>query len=275
MDNTSYNIRVPRRWARISAIVGVLALIVAPLTAVATHSFDDVSNDNTFHDDIEWLKAADVTRGCNPPDNNLFCPKDNVTREQMSAFMKRLAENQVVDADTVDGKDAAAFVEEGEANSVSAGMTTNEPGVAQVSSGVFVQLDTTVQDIDSITINAPASGFAIVTLTTEAWMHHQNGTTTELQIGVSASPSAFANGEDHDVQTPSTAPTGSYVHTLGITKAFPVDAGANTIYFLAQRVTGAGGNSQVGDYQISATYVASAYGTVEQAAVSSDDSDAE
>jgi hypothetical protein len=100
MDNKSYTIRVPKRWGRIAAIVGVLALIVAPLTAVATHSFDDVSNDNTFHEDIEWLKAADVTRGCNPPDNNLFCPDDNVTREQMSAFMKRLAENQVVDAAT-------------------------------------------------------------------------------------------------------------------------------------------------------------------------------
>ena len=32
-----------------------------------------------------------------------------VTREQMAAFMHRLAINQVVDADTVDGMDASAF----------------------------------------------------------------------------------------------------------------------------------------------------------------------
>lgn len=100
MDTKSYTIRVPKRWARIAMIVGVTTLIVAPLTAVATHSFDDVPNDNTFHDDIAWLKDAAVTLGCNPPDNDLFCPDDNVTREQMAAFMRRLAENQVVDAAT-------------------------------------------------------------------------------------------------------------------------------------------------------------------------------
>jgi hypothetical protein len=88
----SYYIRVPKRWVGIAMIVGVSALIVAPLTAVATHSFNDVPNSHTFHGDIEWLKAADVTRGCNPPANNLFCPDDNVTRGQMSAFMKRFSE---------------------------------------------------------------------------------------------------------------------------------------------------------------------------------------
>jgi hypothetical protein len=107
VDNKSYNIRVPRRWARIAMIVGVTALIVAPLTAVATHSFDDVPNDNTFHDDIAWLKDAAVTLGCNPPDNDQYCPDDNVTREQMAAFMRRLAENQVVDAGTLDGTEAS------------------------------------------------------------------------------------------------------------------------------------------------------------------------
>lgn len=92
MDNESYNIRVPKRWARIALIVGVVALIVAPLTAVATHTFNDVPGSHTFHSDIEWLEASGVTKGCNPPANTSFCPDDNVTRGQMSAFMKRFAE---------------------------------------------------------------------------------------------------------------------------------------------------------------------------------------
>lgn len=50
---------------------------------------------NIFHDDIAWLADADVTRGCNPPANTEFCPSDEVTREQMAAFMRRLAENRV------------------------------------------------------------------------------------------------------------------------------------------------------------------------------------
>jgi hypothetical protein len=107
MDGKSYNIRVPKRWVRVAMIVGVTALIVAPLTAVATHSFDDVPNDNTFHNDIAWLKDAAVTLGCNPPDNDEFCPEDNVTREQMAAFMRRLAENQVVDAGAIQGFEPA------------------------------------------------------------------------------------------------------------------------------------------------------------------------
>jgi hypothetical protein len=92
MDNKSYTVSVPKRSARIVLLVGVVALVVAPLTAVATHSFTDVPDTHTFHDDIEWLKDSDVTRGCNPPANTLFCPEDNVKRSQMAAFMKRFAE---------------------------------------------------------------------------------------------------------------------------------------------------------------------------------------
>jgi hypothetical protein len=35
------------------------------------------------------LGTAGVTKGCNPPANTKFCPKDPVTREQMAAFLKR------------------------------------------------------------------------------------------------------------------------------------------------------------------------------------------
>ena len=67
----------------------VTALIVAPLTAVATHSLDDVANDNTFHEDIAWLAGNDVTRGCNPPFNDRYCPDEDVTRGEMAAMLSR------------------------------------------------------------------------------------------------------------------------------------------------------------------------------------------
>lgn len=78
-------------------IVTVTALIVAPLTAIASHTFTDVSDSNTFHEDIDWLAGADITKGCNPPTNDEFCPNDSVTRGQMSAFMRRFA--QFIDAE--------------------------------------------------------------------------------------------------------------------------------------------------------------------------------
>lgn len=86
--------------------VAVFLLAVTPLAVVAADRFTDVGDDNVFHDDIKWLADADVTRGCNPPSNTRYCPKDSVTREQMAAFMRRLAENQVVDAGSLEGLSA-------------------------------------------------------------------------------------------------------------------------------------------------------------------------
>jgi chitodextrinase len=43
----------------------------------------------TFYDDILWMSGMDITRGCNPPTNDLFCPDDPVTRAQMAAFVVR------------------------------------------------------------------------------------------------------------------------------------------------------------------------------------------
>lgn len=52
-------------------------------------TFTDVPADSPFRNDIAALADAGITRGCNPPDNTEFCPKDPVTREQMAAFLKR------------------------------------------------------------------------------------------------------------------------------------------------------------------------------------------
>jgi hypothetical protein len=46
-------------------------------------------NGHLFEGDINRLAAADVTRGCNPPTNDEFCPDDVVTRGQMAAFLVR------------------------------------------------------------------------------------------------------------------------------------------------------------------------------------------
>ena len=48
-------------------------------------------DDSIFQTDIERLAAAGITRGCNPPDNDRFCPGDPVTRGHMAAFLHRAA----------------------------------------------------------------------------------------------------------------------------------------------------------------------------------------
>jgi len=44
---------------------------------------------HTFFEDILWMSGRDITRGCTPPLNDLFCPDDPVTRGQMAAFLVR------------------------------------------------------------------------------------------------------------------------------------------------------------------------------------------
>jgi hypothetical protein len=73
-------------------------LVAIPIAVVASDAFTDVPESNVHHADIAWLKDARVTIGCNPPANSEFCPGDPVLREQMASFMRRLAENRVVDA---------------------------------------------------------------------------------------------------------------------------------------------------------------------------------
>ena len=51
--------------------------------------FVDVPSGHLFLDEIEWLAAGGITRGCNPPTNDRYCPDDTVTRGQMAGFLVR------------------------------------------------------------------------------------------------------------------------------------------------------------------------------------------
>ena len=47
-------------------------------------------DDDSIHEaKIEIIAAAGITRGCNPPYNDDFCPDEDVTRGQMAAFLVR------------------------------------------------------------------------------------------------------------------------------------------------------------------------------------------
>jgi len=76
----------------VTTIGATLALIIAvPVAVIAAHSFDDVPDSNQFHESIAWMQENGITVGCNPPANTQYCPEDNVSRQQMAAFMRRLA----------------------------------------------------------------------------------------------------------------------------------------------------------------------------------------
>jgi len=73
---------------------GEMAAFLARTFSLAdrgTASFVD-DDGSLFEADIEKLASAGITFGCNPPDNDRFCPDDPVTRGQMAAFLHRAVE---------------------------------------------------------------------------------------------------------------------------------------------------------------------------------------
>ena len=78
----------------------VRALRLPPATG--DYFVDD--DDSIHHSAINALAEAGITRGCNPPANDRFCPADPVRREQLASFLVRAL--QLSRADT-----ASAFVD--------------------------------------------------------------------------------------------------------------------------------------------------------------------
>ncbi len=75
--------RLPREQ-----MAAFLARILELPRSGTDHFVDDEGSQ--FEGAIDKIAQAEITVGCNPPDNDRFCPRDNVTRGQMAAFFKRV-----------------------------------------------------------------------------------------------------------------------------------------------------------------------------------------
>lgn len=92
-------------------------LVVAKYQGDSSGRFID--DDTSVHEvDIERLDALGITRGCNPPVNDLYCPTDYVTRGQMAAFLNRAVSLPVATVDFF--VDDAGSVFEDDINAIAA-----------------------------------------------------------------------------------------------------------------------------------------------------------
>lgn len=104
---------------RLGAAVFLLVMgVMAVGTAGASGFFSD--DDSSIHlRAIEAIADEGITRGCNPPTNDLFCPTATVTREQMASFLVRALDLPAGTADFTDlgtsihATDIAALAEAG------------------------------------------------------------------------------------------------------------------------------------------------------------------
>ena len=83
--------------------------------AGATFTDDDA---NTHEADIEIIAAAGITRGCNPPANDEYCPEEGFTRGQAAAFFNRALNLNASDTDAFDDDEDSIF--EGDIDAIAA-----------------------------------------------------------------------------------------------------------------------------------------------------------
>lgn len=113
---------------QLALVMVLIAALVIPATpALAEHIppngyFTD--DDGTVHErNIDALRAAGITVGCNPPTNTQFCPFNNVTRAEMATFLVRALDLPATSADYFD--DDSDNIHESAINSLrAAGITT-------------------------------------------------------------------------------------------------------------------------------------------------------
>lgn len=70
---------------------GAMAAFLSRALELPNSDADTFIDDDgsTFERDIEAIKAAGITVGCNPPENTRFCPSQAVTRAEMATFLAR------------------------------------------------------------------------------------------------------------------------------------------------------------------------------------------
>jgi hypothetical protein len=192
----------------ISLVVGAL---LVPVAVFASHQFNDVPDSHIFHTGITWMKDNNITVGCNAAGTN-YCPEDNVTRGEMATFMKRLAENNVVDAATLDGLDST------EVTSLVWASTD------AVTGGTFITAGPDAE-INSVDIDVPVDGVLVISGSTFV---NNNGAATaiyRLRTFVDGS-----NVDSHQASTelPASGTAGDQAN-ISYTLTVPITAGEHTV----------------------------------------------
>jgi glucose/arabinose dehydrogenase len=112
------------------------------LPAATKDYFTDDEN-SIFEADINAIAEAGITKGCNPPDNTLYCPDRVVKRDAMAAFLRRALKLPAVPDDYFTDDEGSIF--EADINAIAAeGITKgcNPPANTLFCTGDTVKRDT-------------------------------------------------------------------------------------------------------------------------------------
>ena len=148
-------------------------------------------------------------------------------------------------------------------DAVNATEILNETGVTQNVHSTGQNL-TGTQVVESTTITAPTPGFVLVIGSGVLDTDHTNGADSEALFGVSddcdGTPT-LSSDQDNQLEIPGAAPTGLWAFPVSAQKIFPVSAGANTFCIVTSEVSG---SWETWDESLSAIFIPTAYGTIDQ-----------
>jgi hypothetical protein len=258
---------VPKRLLKAALILTIVGAVIAPIAVSASHQFTDVPTTHIFHDNIGWLADNDVTKGCNPPTNDRYCPDDNVTRGQMAAFMQRLSEGKIVDAATAEEADHAATADSattaataataGDSDTVD-GLDANEltrVAYEVATFSAFTGDGATNGDILSTSITAPVDGFLIISASSDVFFYSTDSGTLGCGLELDGATVASAtrqielNGgtavnQEEDCDTETVVPVMAGDHTVAFVTRFTPASGVvfdeSTLWALFVPFDGAG-----------------------------------
>jgi len=185
-----------------------------------------------------------------------------------------VADNAITSAKILDGTIATADMADNAvtaaklaASAVTSAKIADEPGVAQAKGdpNTLQALTSSGQAMISVTLNAPAAGYALVMGSFKAFISHVVGamdnviaklSTTSGDVTTPSSPTAV-------VRVPSSWPTGGdyFVAPACVMYIFPVSAGSTTFYLNIVE-TSSTGNDAITTPNISVVYLPTAYGAV-------------
>lgn len=141
----------------------------------------------------------------------------------------------------------------------------NEPGIAHGINYSGLNLTTTVQAVDTISITIPTDGYIVVQAT--GWMTLDfEGSSAYIRASISTSPSSLDYAAFAYQNLSSAMPVAFYYDNFSITKVVAGGSGTYTFYLTADADVDAGGGSKIARTHLLATFYPTSYGSVTAAA---------
>ncbi|MGH2445551.1 MAG: S-layer homology domain-containing protein [Candidatus Limnocylindria bacterium] len=85
--------------------MAAILILALPAIALASHQFSDVPTSSPFHTNISHLVESGITAGCG---SGKYCPKSEVNREQMAAFLTRGLGRTALDSNEINFNQASS-----------------------------------------------------------------------------------------------------------------------------------------------------------------------